>query len=294
MSDTLLQVRGLGKKFSQDIKYNMYYGLLDLLGLGPKVSSDPASRSSRSHARIGISGRDSDLRKYEFWALQQIDFDLHAGDILGVVGMNGSGKTTLMRLLAGIYTTDYGSIQVKPGIRTTAIFALRSGMQMLFSGRENIYIKGAMYGMSREEIDAKMEFIEDFSELGKKLDRPFGNYSSGMKARLAYSVALATDPNIFIIDEALAVGDSAFKAKCFDNLREFAAEPGKAVIFVSNHTRKVLKVANRCLVIDEGRKVYDSPDVKEALEYYILNCFKTKGEERQQLKLEKIRNYEWE
>ncbi|MEL6391988.1 MAG: ATP-binding cassette domain-containing protein [Bacteroidota bacterium] len=272
MADPLLSVRGLGKKFSQVIKYYMYYGLLDLFGREP----------------------GNDLRKYEFWALQQIDFDLFAGDILGVVGMNGSGKTTLMRLLAGIYTTDYGKIEVQSGMRTTAIFALRSGMQMLFSGRENIYIKGAMYGMSKEEIDAKMDFIEDFSELGKKLDRPFGNYSSGMKARLAYSVALATDPNIFIIDEALAVGDSAFKAKCFDNLREFATRPGKGVIFVSNHTRKVMKVANRCMVIDEGQKVYDSPDVKAALEYYILNCFKVMGEERQQLKLEKIRNYEWE
>jgi len=126
-------------------------------------------------------------------------------------------------------------------------------MQPLFTGRENIHIKGAIFGMSKSEIEAKMAFIEDFSELGDKLDVPFGNYSSGMSARLAYSIAIATDPDIFIVDEALAVGDSVFKAKCFDHLKTYVQQPGKGVLFVSNNIRKLLKVSSRILVMDEGK-----------------------------------------
>jgi ABC-type polysaccharide/polyol phosphate transport system ATPase subunit len=165
-------------------------------------------------------------------------------------------------------------------------------MQPLFTGRENIYIKGAMFGMSKAEIDAKMEFIENFSELGEKLDRPFGNYSSGMRARLAYSIALATDPDIFIIDEALAVGDSVFKAKCFDNLKVFVKQPGKAVLFVSNNIRKVAKVATRVMIMDKGEIIYNSTDVLAALNYYILNCLKGLEEDQIRIKLKKIQDYD--
>ena len=271
----LLSVRNLNKKFSKDIKYNMYYGILDLV-----------------YDTIRIRPNREALRKKEFWALKDINLDLFEGEILGVVGANGSGKTTLMRLISSIYPLDTGTIMGRGQQKITAIFALRSGMQALFTGRENIYIKGAMYGMTKAEIDAKMSFIEDFSELGEKLDRPFGNYSSGMRARLAYSIALATTPDIFIIDEALAVGDSLFKAKCIDNLKEYVQQPGKGVIFVSNHIRKVMKVASRVLVMDDGKIVYGSEDIQEALNFYVLNCFKDVGEERRQIKLKKIQDYD--
>lgn len=271
----LISVRGLSKKFSRDIRYNMYYGILDLLSLNKtKDGERPA------------------LRKHEFWALDEIDLDLFPGEILGVVGMNGSGKTTLMRLISNIYPLDFGEINGQKGLKITAIFALKAGMQSLFSGRENIYIKGAMYGMSEAEIDSKLDFIASFSELGDKLEQPFGNYSSGMKARLSYAIAMATDPDVFIIDEALAVGDSAFKAKCFDNLKEYVQQPGKAVIFVSNHINKVLKLATRTLVLDEGRLVYNSDNIQEALEFYIANSYKDMEPDRQKRKMEKIKKYE--
>lgn len=270
-----LSVRQLSKKFSKDIKYNMYYGILDLI-----------------NDSLGIQSKKNKLRKKEFWALNDINFDLYEGEIIGFVGRNGSGKTTLMRVLSKVYPLDDGQIYGVPQHKITAIFALRSGMQSYFTGRENIYIKGSMYGMTRAEIDAQMSFIEDFSELGERLDRPFGNYSSGMRARLAYSIALATEPDIFIIDEALAVGDSAFKAKCIDHLKEFVQQPGKSVLFVSNHIRKVLKVATKVIVMDEGKMIYESEDTKKALNFYISNCFKDERDERREVNLKKIQEYD--
>lgn len=271
----MLSVRSLHKKFSRDIKYNLYYGFQDIVAV--------------------TLGREVDymrLRKKEFWALRDINFNLFEGEILGIVGANGSGKTTLMRLMASIYHQEVGDIHGRPNQKTTAVFALGIGMRPLFSGRENIYIKGSMYGMDKKEIDAKITFIEEFSELADQLDRPLGNYSSGMRARLAFAIAIATEPDIFIIDEALAVGDSVFKAKCFDYLKEYVKRPGKAVLFVSNHIRKVLKVATRVLVMKKGEIIYRSTDIKAALNHYILHCLDHLDEDQQQFKLKRVQEYD--
>lgn len=272
---TLLSVSGLSKKFTKDIKYNMYYGIIDSL-----------------HELFNIQSNKNELRKREFWALDNIKFDLFENEIIGFVGTNGSGKTTLMRIISQIYPLDVGQVLGRKDQKITSIFALRSGMQALFTGRENVYIKGAMYGMTKKEIDEKMDFIVDFSELGDKMDWPFGNYSSGMKARLGYSIALATDPDIFIIDEALAVGDSAFKAKCFDNLKTWVKQPKKGVLFVSNNIRKVLKIASKVVVLDNGKIVYTSEDVSAALNFYILNNLKDLREDQRNSKLKKIQEYD--
>ena len=273
--ETILTVEGLSKRFTKEVRRSMLYGMADL-----------------ARQIVGLGGDRGKLRKGEFFGLHQIDLELRVGEILAVVGINGSGKTTLMRMIAGIYEPDAGVVRGAAGLDITAIFALSAGMQAMFSGRENVYIKGAMYGMNLERIKEKMAFIEDFSELGDRIDRPFGNYSSGMKARLSYSIAMATDPDVFIIDESLAVGDSAFKAKCLDNLREFAARPGKAVIFVSNQIGKVLKVADRVIVMDQGKIIHRTEDVPAGLDFYIRNCYKGFGAEKQAMKIAKIRNYE--
>ncbi|MCB9288832.1 MAG: ABC transporter ATP-binding protein [Lewinellaceae bacterium] len=271
----LLSARNLHNKFSRDIKYNLYYGIQDLLA-----------------DAFGLKADNMRLRKKEFWTLSNINFDLFAGEILGIVGANGSGKTTLMRLLSNIYPLDAGAIYGRPGQKVTAVFALGVGMQSLFTGRENIYIKGSMYGMSRVGINAKMAFIEDFSELDGQIDRPFGNYSSGMRARLAYAIAIATQPDIFIIDEALAVGDSVFKAKCFDHLKDYVRQPHKAVLFVSNNIRKVLKLATRAMVMKSGHIIYESTDIKEALNHYILNCLDHLDEDQRERKLKRVQEYD--
>jgi len=271
----LLSADHLYKKFSKDLRQSMRHGIEDII-----------------RGSLGMHRDGRQLRSGEIFALKDINFHLNAHEILGITGVNGSGKTTLMRLISGIYEPDAGVVKGLPGLKVTAIFALGAGMQALFTGRENIYIKGAMYGMSREEVDAKIPFIEDFSELGERLDRPFGNYSSGMKARLSYSIAMATEPDVFIIDESLAVGDSAFKAKCLDNLREFADQPGKGVIFVSNQIRKILKIADRLLVMDHGAIIHETKDIDAGLEFYIKNCYAHLGEDKQESKLQKVKNYE--
>lgn len=271
----LLTVRNLYKKFSNDIKYNLFYGIQDLLA--------------------GIFGVKTDymqLRKNEFWTLSDINIDLFEGEILAIVGANGSGKTTLMRLISNIYHTESGTIYGRQGQKITSVFTLAVGMEPLFTGRENIYIKGSMYGMNKEQIDSKMDFIEQFSELSSELDRPFGNYSSGMRARLAYAIALATEPDVFIIDEALAVGDAVFRSKCFDHLKEYVRQPGKAVLFVSNHIRKVLKLASRVLVLKNGSIIYESTDIKKALNHYIINCLDHLAEDQREIKLRKVQAYD--
>jgi lipopolysaccharide transport system ATP-binding protein len=271
----LLEIRGLTKKFCKNLKYNMYYGILDLLrgGLGMRVASET-------------------LRPQEFFALKDINLDIREGEIVAFIGANGSGKTTLMRLISGIYTLDTGTI-TRYGVRNvTSIFALNAGMSPLFTGRENIYLKGALFGMSRREIDARMDFIVSFSELEEFLDTPVGNYSSGMKARLAYSVAIATEPDLFIIDEALAVGDTLFKAKCYEHLHEYVQTPGRAVIYVTNRISKVLNIANRVVILDRGHIIYDEPDAAAGLEYYIQNCLKGLDEKTKSLRMRRIRDFE--
>ncbi|WP_367389474.1 ABC transporter ATP-binding protein [Lewinella sp. LCG006] len=274
--DILLSVRHLNKKFCKDISHNMRYGIRDIWQAILPIKSDYAT-----------------LREKEFWVLKDINFDLYEGEILGIVGANGSGKTSLMRIIGNIYTNDSGEVWTKEGVKTTAVFALRSGMQPLYTGRENIYLKGALFGMSKEKIDQRIQFIESFSELAEAIDQPLGNYSSGMAARLAYAIAIATDPNIFILDEALAVGDSVFKAKCFDHLKDWVQQPAKSVLFVSNNIRKILKVATRVLVIDKGRIVYDDSDVTAALNYYVMNCLKDLTPEEREIRFQKIQMYDY-
>jgi lipopolysaccharide transport system ATP-binding protein len=260
----------------KDLKSSLYYAMLDVL-----VSL------------MGSSKVDMRLRKHEFWAVKDLSLQVKEGEILAVVGTNGSGKTTLMRLIADIYPIDHGKIKFNGVKKVTPIFALNAGMQPLVTGRENIFIKGAMLGMSKAQIMEKMDFIIDFCERKDFLDTPFGNYSLGMKARLAYSVAIATDPDLFIIDEALAVGDSEFKAKCYDHLKGYVKQSNKGVLFVSNNMKKVLEVATRVVVIDKGVIIFNSENIYEALTFYINNCLGPNLDERtRKIKLEKIRAYE--
>jgi len=272
----LVAIRQVSKKFCMNLRYNMYYGILDML---------------RQSAGLPV-GRGA-LRPHEFLALQDVDLDILDGQIVAFIGTNGSGKTTLMRLISGIYTLDKGSIHIDPRVgRVTSIFALNAGLNPLFSGLDNIYLKGAMFGMTKAEIKKKLDFIVDFSELADFLQSPVGNYSSGMRARLAYSVAIATDPGLFIIDEALAVGDTIFKAKCYDHLQDYVRGGHRAVIYVTNRISKVLNIANRVVILDKGRIIYDSPDASAGLEYYIQNCLQGLDDDTRDRRLKRIRDFE--
>lgn len=270
MNEQLLSVKHIKKKFSRSLRRSLVYGMMEVVGM----------KSSGS------------LRKTEYWALNDINFDLNAGDILGIVGNNGSGKTTLMRLIAGIYIPSSGNITIKPETRVIPLFALRAGMQPLYSGMDNIYLKCAMFGMSKAETMAQLDFIIDFSELEDHIHTPFGNYSMGMRARLAYACAMAAQPDILIVDEALAVGDTRFKVKCYENLKSMAREPGKGVIFVTNHVEKLLKIANRLIILDKGQLIESHDNVKTGLESYIDHISKTRGDKAADEITKMIRSYE--
>lgn len=272
----LVSIRQVSKKFCMNLRYNMYYGMVDMF------------RQS-----VGLPVGQGDLRPHEFHALKDVDLDIRDGQIVAFIGTNGSGKTTLMRLLSGIYTLDKGTITLDPRVgRVTSVFALNAGLNPLFSGLDNIYLKGAMFGMSKAEIRRKLDFIVEFSELADFLKSPVGNYSSGMRARLAYSVAIATEPGLFIIDEALAVGDTIFKAKCYDHLQDYVRGGHRAVIYVTNRISKVMNIANRVVILDRGRIIHDTPDATAGLEFYIQNCLQGLDDHTRDRRLKRIRDFE--
>jgi lipopolysaccharide transport system ATP-binding protein len=193
-------------------------------------------------------------RHRPFWALRGVSFDVRRGEIVGVVGRNGAGKSTLLRLLTGISLPTEGEIDVFH--RMSAILELGSGFHPEFSGRENVFLGGAVLGMEEEEIRRKYQSIVDFAELGPFMELPFKTYSLGMQARLSFAVAISVDPEILIIDEALAAGDSAFIARCFERIKEICAS-GATVLFVSHNTYLVQRLCRRALWLEGGRLAGD-------------------------------------
>lgn len=270
----VLEVKRLSKKFPKDLRANMVYGFQDFVRL---FFNRPLHTEQ--------------LRAGEFWALKDINFTLHEGEILAIIGVNGSGKTTLMRIIAGIYKADAGYTQLNKQLRITSLFALKTGMHSLFTGRENVYVKGAMYGLSKEEIDAKMDFIIDFSELHDFIDTPFGNYSSGMGARLAFAIAIATDPDLLILDEALAVGDMVFRTKCFAYIEDYIQQEKKSVLIVTNNPNKVRKMATRMMIIHKGQQLFEATDTQKAMLFFVENCINGLPEKEKEKMIKNIKRF---
>lgn len=183
-------------------------------------------------------------------ALRDVSFSLGAGELLGVVGRNGSGKTTLLRLLAGIYRSDAGSIDISGTL--APLLALGAGFHPDLTGRENARIELLVLGLSPRDIAARMEQIADFSEIGDFIDAPLRTYSAGMTARLAYAAAMSTEPDVMLIDEILAVGDEAFTAKCLAHV-EGLRQQGKTIVLVTHNAALVRERCDRALWLERGR-----------------------------------------
>lgn len=188
----------------------------------------------------------------EYWALRGVSFSIRKGETVGIVGKNGSGKSTLLQLICGTLTPSQGNIQTHG--RIAALLELGSGFNPEFTGLENIYLNGAVLGLNREEIDSRLDDILAFADIGDFVKQPVKTYSSGMAVRLAFAVQTVVDPDIFIVDEALAVGDEKFQRKCFARLEELKGR-GASILFVSHSASSVIELCDRALLLNEGRRL---------------------------------------
>lgn len=200
----------------------------------------------------------------EFWALKDVSFEIKKGETIGIIGSNGSGKSTILKLIAGVLTPTQGTITTVGKI--SPLIELGAGFHSELTGRENIYLNGTILGLSQKEIDDKLDKIIAFSELNDFIDTPVKHYSSGMYMRLAFSVAIYTDPEILLVDEILSVGDARFQEKCLKKMGEFKRSQ-MTIIFVSHNFDTMKKFCDRAIVIVEGKNVFTGPPLLAIKKY---------------------------
>ncbi|TWH39765.1 ABC transporter ATP-binding protein [Dulcicalothrix desertica] len=206
----------------------------------------------------------------EFWALQNIDLEVHIGETVGIIGQNGSGKSTLLQIIARTLTPTTGNVLVNG--RVSALLELGSGFNPEFTGRQNVFFNGRILGLSQQDIEAKFNEILAFADIGDFIDQPVKTYSSGMFVRLAFAVAVCVNPDILIVDEALAVGDVYFQQKCYERLRQLK-DLGTTILFVSHDSTSVYRLCTRALLLESGKLILDNQP-KQVIDLYEANLLK--------------------
>ncbi|MGB5596135.1 MAG: ABC transporter ATP-binding protein [Crocosphaera sp.] len=247
MSDEILvKVENVSKKFCRDLKKSLWYGVQDIMS--------------------EVSGRkyEHQLRKGEFWSVNDVSFEIRRGECLGLIGPNGAGKSTLLKMLNGLIKPDKGRIELRG--RMGALIELSAGFNPILTGRENIYARGAVLGFRKAEIDKKLDAIIDFSELEDFIDSPVINYSSGMKVKLGFAVAAQMEPDVLFLDEVLAVGDVGFRAKCLNAI--FKMNKKAAVVLVSHNMPQISRVCSDIIVMNHGNCVFQGRDVAKGISQF--------------------------
>lgn len=231
-NDVAIKLERVSKKYCKDIKDSMIYGMTDI-----------------GRNLVGLKSCAEQLRKNEFWAVNDVSFEVKKGETVGIIGPNGSGKTTVLKMLNGIFWPDKGKITVKG--KVGALIAVGAGFHPQLSGRENIYINGAILGMNKMEINKKFGAIVDFADISDFLDSPVRHYSSGMYVRLGFAIAVHSDSDILLIDEILSVGDIDFQAKCMTKMKEIE-EKGVTMIFISHNLNSVQLLCDKTVYLNKG------------------------------------------
>lgn len=216
-----------------------------------------------------LTGKRESKYHREFWALDDINFEIEKGHTVGILGQNGSGKSTLLQIMTGTMTPTSGTVNIDG--KVAALLELGSGFNPDFTGRENVYLNGSLLGLTRIQIDDKFDYIAAFADIGDHLDQPVKTYSSGMMLRLAFAVQIAVESEVLIIDEALAVGDARFQMKCFKRLEELKAL-GTTILFVSHSSEQIRSFCDYGLVLDKGKTIFWG-DAKAATIKYLSSIF---------------------
>lgn len=245
--DIAIKVDHVSKKYCKSLKLSMLYGINDI-----------------GRNTLGLSSHSDKLRKDEFWAVDDVSFEVRKGETLGIIGPNGSGKTTLLKLLNGIFWPDKGKITIKG--KAGALIEVGAGFHPLLTGRENVYINAAILGMTKDEVDERFNYIVEFAEIGDFIDAPVKFYSSGMFVRLGFAVAVHCEPDILLVDEVLAVGDTGFQNKCFNKIGELKKN-GTTTILVSHNMHIISTFTQKLIFLNKGKAKYFN-SVAEGIKEY--------------------------
>lgn len=254
----IIEVRNIGKRYNINHERGRYVALRDVLA---NVARSPFSFfKQKTKSILGLE------KKEEFWALSGIDFSIKKGEVVGIIGNNGAGKSTLLKILSQITPPTEGEIVLRG--RVGSLLEVGTGFHPELTGRENIFLNGAILGMKRQEIANKFEQIVEFAGIEKFLDTPVKHYSSGMYVRLAFSVAAHMEPDILLVDEVLAVGDTEFQKKCLGKMEEVTKKEGRTILFISHNLAAIQLLCEKTIVLQKG-KIGFNGETEKAIEYYL-------------------------
>lgn len=257
MSELAVKVENVSKEYR--------LGAIGGATLKGEIQSKIAKLLKKEDPNLKI-GEKAHGKNERFLAVNNLSFDVKKGETIGIIGRNGAGKSTILKLICRVTTPTKGNIYLNG--RITSMLEVGTGFHPELTGRENVYLNGAILGMSRSEIDKKFDEIVEFSEVGQFIDTPIKRYSSGMKVKLAFAVASHLDSEIMIMDEVLAVGDVSFQNKCIDRMKKVAETEGKTILYVSHNMTSIKKLCDRCVVLSHGQKIFDG-DTDKAIAIYM-------------------------